>query len=64
MLISLLGGLGNQMFIYSFAKALSLKGYPILLDGTKYKDRLHKDSIKNNMVSTNRGGGVTYDFLK
>lgn len=57
MLISLLGGLGNQMFIYSFAKALSLKGYPILLDGTRYKDRLHKDSIKNNMVSTNRGGG-------
>lgn len=32
MLIRLVGGLGNQMFIYAFAKTMSLKGYPILLN--------------------------------
>ena len=56
MLIRLVGGLGNQMFIYAFAKAMSLKGYPILLDAIHFKDIFKKkDSVK--ITNTNTGGG-------
>ncbi len=60
MLIRLVGGLGNQMFIYAFAKAMSLKGYPILLDATYFNENLHKDAfsqVSTNSVMTNGGGG-------
>lgn len=67
MLVRLMGGLGNQMFIYAFAKAMSLKGYPILLDATYLKNDLHEDAFKNKdsveVGHIKRGGGKTYDFL-
>ena len=57
MLIKLVGGLGNQMFIYAFAKQLSLKGYPILLDATHYNDNLHPYAMQNEAMANKRGGG-------
>ncbi len=68
MLIRLTGGLGNQMFIYAFAKSLSLKGYPILLDATAYNDGLRPKTMRQDCnadsVSTaticGGGGGQTY----
>ena len=67
MLIRLVGGLGNQMFIYAFAKAMSLKGYPILLDATYFNENLHKDAFSqdftNSAITNGGGGGKTYDFL-
>ena len=62
MLVRLMGGLGNQMFIYAFAKAMSLKGYPILLDATHFKNDLHgdafekEDSVKVGHIKTEGGG--------
>ena len=61
MLVRLDGGLGNQMFIYAFAKAMSLKGYPILLDATLFRDNLHEDALKKdsiNLQTQNGGGGA------
>lgn len=48
------GGLGNQMFIYAFAKALSLQGYQVSLDVSFYKFDRHKINIKTN----SEGGGA------
>lgn len=48
MLIRLNSGLGNQMFIYAFARALSLRGYSVTLDATGYIDRIHPDSLDIN----------------
>lgn len=36
MTIKLLGQLGNQMFIYAFAKALQEQGCNMIIDGSDY----------------------------
>ncbi|MFK8060651.1 MAG: alpha-1,2-fucosyltransferase [Polaribacter sp.] len=36
-IVRILGGLGNQMFQYAYAKSLSLKGYDVQLDISKFK---------------------------
>lgn len=36
-IINLLGGLGNQMYLYTFGKALESKGYSVIFDGGQYK---------------------------
>lgn len=38
MIVKLMGGLGNQMFIYAFAKALELEGCKVVIDGSIYAD--------------------------
>ena len=41
-IVRIVGGLGNQMFQYAYAKALSLKGYNVKLDISKFrKYKLH-----------------------
>ena len=41
-IVRILGGLGNQMFQYAYAKALSLDGYKVKLDLSKVKKyKLH-----------------------
>lgn len=45
MFIRIVGGLGNQMFIYAFAKALELEGREVVIDGSAFKE--------------NGGGGIT-----
>lgn len=62
MLLKLVGGLGNQMFIYAFAKQLSLKGYPILLDATLYNDNLPANTLQNNAITMGGGGGRPTTF--
>lgn len=37
-IINLLGGLGNQMYLYIFGKALEFKGYSVIFDGGQYKN--------------------------
>ncbi|WP_235869117.1 alpha-1,2-fucosyltransferase [Polaribacter aquimarinus] len=40
--VRILGGLGNQMFQYAYARSLSLKGYDVKLDISKFKTyKLH-----------------------
>ena len=36
MVVKLMGGLGNQMFIYAFAKALELEGVEVVIDASSY----------------------------
>lgn len=36
MIVNFGGGLGNQMFIYAFAKALQLEGCEVVIDGSIY----------------------------
>ena len=36
MIVKMVGGLGNQMFCYAFAKAMKQNGYEIILDATSY----------------------------
>ena len=36
-IVKILGGLGNQMFQYAYAKALSLDGYDVKLNLSKIK---------------------------
>ena len=41
-IVRILGGLGNQMFQYAYAKALELKGYDVKIDISKFKKyKLH-----------------------
>ncbi len=41
-IVRILGGLGNQMFQYAYARSLSLKGYDVKLDISKFKTyKLH-----------------------
>lgn len=41
-IVRIVGGLGNQMFQYSYAKALQQKGFEVLLDLSKFKTyKLH-----------------------
>lgn len=41
-IVRILGGLGNQMFQYAYARALSLNGYDVQLDISKFKKyKLH-----------------------
>ncbi len=48
------GGLGNQMFIYSFARLLANKGYEVKLDASWYIDKNNtkpfKDGIAQNTI--------------
>ena len=37
-IIQLLGGLGNQMYLYAFGKALQSKGYSVVFDAGHYKN--------------------------
>lgn len=47
--IKLMEGLGNQMFIYAFARSLQLQGYDILLDVSFYHQQtLDRDSESQN----------------
>ncbi len=48
-MIHLSGGLGNQMYNYTFGKALESKGYDVIFDASDYKN-LQGDS-------QNGGGG-------
>ena len=58
LLCRLLGGLGNQMFIYAFARAMSLKGYTVLLDAVLFRDSLCEEvSKKKDLMVCNTGGG-------
>ncbi|WP_233715299.1 hypothetical protein [Helicobacter trogontum] len=65
-MIRLFGGLGNQMFIYAFAKRMSLKDYPILLDATYFKDSLRNDFINKDTTNVasniHSGGGGEQDL--
>lgn len=36
-IVNLVGGLGNQMLLYTFGKALKTKGYSVIFDGGQYK---------------------------
>lgn len=36
MIVKMVGGLGNQMFCYAFAKVMEQKGYELILDATGY----------------------------
>ena len=40
------GGLGNQMFIYAFAKNLESKGYEVSTGAALYAERRLKEGIK------------------
>ena len=41
-IIRIVGGLGNQMFQYAYAKALQLSGYNVEIDISKFKKyKLH-----------------------
>ena len=40
--VRIVGGLGNQMFLYAYAKSLKQNGYQVKLDTTVYKKyKLH-----------------------
>lgn len=50
-IVNLFGGLGNQMFLYTFGKALESKGYSVIFDGGQYK------TISKNLQNDIGGGG-------
>ena len=37
MIVNFGGGLGNQMFMYAFAKALQIEGCEVIIDGSWFK---------------------------
>ena len=47
MIVNFGGGLGNQMFMYAFAKALQMEGCEVIIDGS------NKDIMASQM-----GGGI------
>lgn len=51
--LKLQGGLGNQMFIYAFAKTLEHMGYDVCLDARIYNFYRQK----SHDIETNRRGG-------
>ena len=54
--IHLSGGLGNQMYNYTFGKALESKGYDVIFDASDYKN-LQGDS-------QNGGGGIVHKMTQ
>ena len=36
MIVNLSDGLGNQMFMYAFAKALQMEGCEVIIDGSAF----------------------------
>lgn len=56
--LKLQGGLGNQMFIYAFAKTLEQMGYEVCLDASIYNFYRQKEHSINS--SDEMGGGVKY----
>lgn len=36
MIVNFGGGLGNQMFVYAFAKALQIEGCEVIIDGSAF----------------------------
>lgn len=60
--IKLMGGLGNQMFIYAFARSLQLQGFDVVLDAdfyqahTKKIDEIFNNGKKNKIISTRKLG--------
>ena len=48
MVVKLMGGLGNQMFIYAFAKALQLEGCEVVIDGSIYANGGGQNQINAN----------------
>ncbi|TLD96887.1 hypothetical protein LS71_004660 [Helicobacter jaachi] len=65
MIVQIVGGLGNQMFIYAFAKALEARGYDVLLDVTSYAQHTESSPTKSatshsiESKTLNGGGGAT-----
>lgn len=53
--LKLQGGLGNQMFIYAFAKTLEQMGYEVCLDASIYNFYRQKEHSINS--SDEMGGG-------
>lgn len=53
--LKLQGGLGNQMFIYAFAKTLEQMGYEVCLDASIYNFYRQKEHDINS--SDKMGGG-------
>ncbi|RDU64682.1 hypothetical protein [Helicobacter sp. MIT 14-3879] len=64
MIFRLLGGLGNQMFIYAFAKALHKEGCDIVIDGSLYNYNttrnilLDNEKLKLYNINEKMGGGI------
>ncbi len=40
MIVEMMGGLGNQMFVYAFAKALQIEGCEVIIDGSSFKAKM------------------------
>lgn len=40
MIVNFGGGLGNQMFMYAFAKALQMEGCEVIIDGSWFNTKL------------------------
>lgn len=49
-IVWIVGGLGNQMYLYAFGKMLERKGYSVIFDCGTYK---YKNTIKTQI-----GGGI------
>ncbi|MGX3011260.1 hypothetical protein ACWIUD_06850 [Helicobacter sp. 23-1044] len=61
----IVGGLGNQMYLYAFGRALEKMGYSVIFDASEYKNSLplgvlvDSANLDSALDFANGGGGFT-----